>query len=625
MKWAEAPLGKVVRFMGGGTPSKARPEFWQGPIPWVSPKDMVTRDILNSRDHISEGAVTASATQVVPVGSVLIVVRSGILAHTLPIGIARVSLSINQDMKALRPTIDCLSNEYLAYFLQARSRRVLSLCVKRGPTVHSLDVDKLSQIPIPLPTLYEQRRIVEILDHADAIRKKRAEADAKAARILPALFYKLFGDPLTNSMGWDIQELGDLCSVITSGSRGWAMYGGRGNSLFVRTQDVVDGEISSDLLTIEAPSGAEASRTRLQDGDVVVTITGVVGKAAVYRDRGREAYVSQHVALVRTNPSLEPEYLAALANFTAGGTPILARLQYGQTKPGLGFRELRGVRIPLPPIEVQRKFASTIEKVRTIKQSAQIKRERLESLWAGLLHRAFSGNLTAKWRESHMKELLAEMEGQAKALAPRSNENVSAVVKAKRHAGYDMYNKAALAAYIVHRCHEESQPLGRVKLAKLYHLAQSKAKIELTETFAKRAAGPLDDEIFKFLSLAQKNRWVTLDAKQGQLKPVRPGPESGKASEQAAKMLGSTKPMVDDMLDQMKRWSYQTLERWATVLEAVQVIAGAGQHVNVETVKDVIRTHADWVPKLNRQEFSDANIEATLRGLCKLGFVVNLH
>lgn len=420
-----------------------------------------------------------------------------------------------------------------------------------------------------------------------------------------------------------MHELGDLCSAITSGSRGWAIYAGNGNSLFVRTQDVLDGEISSTLLAIDPPSGAEANRTRLQDGDVVITITGVVGKAAVYRDCGRQAYVSQHVALVRTKSSLEPEYLTALANLPAGGTSILARLQYGQIKPGLGFRELRGVRIPLPPIEVQRKFTSIINKIRATKQSTQTSRERLERLWSGLLHRAFSGDLTAKWRESHMKELLAEMEGQARALAARSDVNEASVVKASRHAGYDMYNKAALAAYIVHRCHEENQPLGRVKLAKLYYLAQSKAKIELTETFARRVAGPLDDEIFKFLSLAQKNRWVTLDAKQGQLKPVRPGPDASKAAEQAAKVLGSTKPMVDEMLDQMKSWGHQTLERWATVLEAVQVIASAGQPTNVEAVKDVIRKHPEWVPKLNRQEFADANIEATLQGLYKCGFVVN--
>jgi type I restriction enzyme S subunit len=287
----------------------------------------------------------------------------------------------------------------------------------RGANYPAVTDAVVRRAPIPWPPISEQRRIAEILDQADALRKKRNEADAKADRILPAIFYKMFGDPLSNSRGWDMHELGDLCSAITSGSRGWAIYAGNGDSLFVRTQDVLDGEISSTLLPIDPPSGAEANRTRLQDGDVVITITGVVGKAAVYRDCGRQAYVSQHVALVRTKSSLEPEYLTALANLPAGGASILARLQYGQTKPGLGFRELRGVRIPLPPIEVQRTFVSIINKIRATKKSTQTARERLERLWSGLLHRAFSGDLTAKWREAHMKELLAEMEQQANLLS----------------------------------------------------------------------------------------------------------------------------------------------------------------------------------------------------------------
>jgi len=284
----------------------------------------------------------------------------------------------------------------------------------------AINRSQLARIPLSLPPLSEQRRIVEILDQADALRRKRAEADAKAERILPALFIKMFGNPVTNPKGWDAFELGDLCTKITSGSRGWAKYTGRGDAFFVRTQDINDGEISGDLLAVDPPSGAEAERTRLCCGDVVVTITGMVGKAAVFRAQCQNMYVSQHVALLRPRPSLESEYLAAFANFLAGSVPVLARFQYGQTKPGLGFRELRAARIPLPPIELQRQFVSQAQNIRTLRRNRYCAGAKLEELWSTLLQRAFSGQVTARWREAHMQEILAGMKQQAKWLTGES-------------------------------------------------------------------------------------------------------------------------------------------------------------------------------------------------------------
>jgi hypothetical protein len=77
------------------------------------------------------------------------------------------------------------------------------------------------------------------------------------------------------------------------------------------------------------------------------------------------------------------------------------------------------------------------------------------------------------------------------------------------------------------------------------------------------------------------------------------------------------------MLDQMKGWGYRALERWATVLDASFELTAAGRPATVEGVKDIIQRHPDWVPKLSRDEFSDTNIEATLKGLRGFGFITN--
>lgn len=317
----------------------------------------------------------------------------------------------------LRPQPDVLDSRYLFHFLRTPLLQEEKDRLSGGAIQPAINNDGIARLSIPLPSLSEQRRIVEILDQVDHLRHLRAEADAKADRTLPALYISMFGDPTTNPRGWPTSPLSSLARHITSGSRGWAKYAGRGQAFFVRTQDVQDGEISPDLLPIAPPPGAESERTRLLRGDVVVTITGVVGKAAVVRESARILHVSQHVALVRPDPDcIRPEFLASYANLPLSDVPVLARFQYGQTKPGLGFRELRTASVPLPPIDLQERFSKLSLKIRGLRHSGAQARSQLNLLWRRVLGTAYAGSLTASWRRGNMGELLEEMEHQARRL-----------------------------------------------------------------------------------------------------------------------------------------------------------------------------------------------------------------
>src|SRR5437868_13866969 len=102
--WIWVPLGQLGSWMGGGTPSKSVAAYWaNGSIPWVSPKDMKAEIIQDSEDHITEAAVASSATKFVPTGSVLMVMRSGILRHTFPVAVNADRVTVNQDLRALVP------------------------------------------------------------------------------------------------------------------------------------------------------------------------------------------------------------------------------------------------------------------------------------------------------------------------------------------------------------------------------------------------------------------------------------------------------------------------------------------------------------------------------------------
>jgi type I restriction enzyme S subunit len=186
--WATAPLGVCGTWYGGGTPSKFNDAYWSGgTIPWISPKDMKRLRISDSEDHISTLALQETNVKAFPQGTVLIVIRSGILSRTLPVAVAEVEATMNQDLKGLLPS-EGIESTYVAYFLQAEERDILRQCSKHGTTVASIDTTALHSYMLRFAPLQEQRRIVakieELFSDLDAgvAALKRAKANLKRYR-----------------------------------------------------------------------------------------------------------------------------------------------------------------------------------------------------------------------------------------------------------------------------------------------------------------------------------------------------------------------------------------------------------------------------------------------------------
>jgi type I restriction enzyme S subunit len=191
-------LGEVVEIKGGGTPSKANAAFWNGDIPWVSPKDMKTWEIRDAEDKITREAIYGSATNLLPENAILVVNRSGILKHTLPVGITRRPVAINQDLKALISGPRA-HPEYIAHIVKAAEPIVLRWV--RATTADNFPIESLRSLEIPLPPMEEQRRIAAILDKADALRRKRKRAIESLDGLDQSIFLEIFGDPEPEEMG----------------------------------------------------------------------------------------------------------------------------------------------------------------------------------------------------------------------------------------------------------------------------------------------------------------------------------------------------------------------------------------------------------------------------------------
>lgn len=161
--WAWSTIEALGDVLGGGTPSKANPRFWVGEIPWVSPKDMKVPWLSDSQDHVSSAAVEGSAIRLIPAGSVLMVVRGMILAHSFPVAVSRVEVTINQDMKALVPFQGDIA-PYLLMLLQASRDRILGVVEHSTHGTCKLPFAALATLPLAIPPVAEQHRIVARVD-----------------------------------------------------------------------------------------------------------------------------------------------------------------------------------------------------------------------------------------------------------------------------------------------------------------------------------------------------------------------------------------------------------------------------------------------------------------------------
>jgi len=156
--WKVVRLRFLVQVMSGATPDTGKSEYWDGEIPWVSPKDMKRDEIADSEDHVTSAALTDSALRLVPIGAVLVVVRGMILAHSFPVALTVREVTINQDMKALLCR-GAICPQYLRDFLRAVSRHVVSLADSSAHGTRKLETEILGQLLVCVPPMEEQVKI----------------------------------------------------------------------------------------------------------------------------------------------------------------------------------------------------------------------------------------------------------------------------------------------------------------------------------------------------------------------------------------------------------------------------------------------------------------------------------
>ena len=342
-------------------------------------------------------------------GDILLSVR----APVGPTNLTRETSCIGRGLAAVRVLPRHAIPRFVLYYLKY-IEPILSVRAN-GSTFGAIGRSNLDPLEVPLPPIGEQRRIVEILDQADRLRRLRVQADTKAARVLRALFIKLFEGADTN---WPVRRLGSLLrpqkGALQSGPFGSNLHNSdfvqSGSVLAVGIDNVLDGEfVLGRNRRITSDKYNELMKYTLEKGDVLITIMGTVGRTCVFPGKPSPAICTKHVYRLKLNDAMDPEYLSATLRFSDRVRAQLGARVTGQIVSGITSADLRRLEVSVPPMLLQAEFAKRKREIDDIRHRANRVGSTCDALYDQLTRLAFAGRLTASWRDSRTKELLYDV------------------------------------------------------------------------------------------------------------------------------------------------------------------------------------------------------------------------
>lgn len=374
-------LGSILHFEKGKKPLSQSDSPADGFLPYVDIEAFETGKIKQYTD----------GTKCTPCddGDILIVCdgsRSGLVGRAVKGYVGSTLAKISAD---------CLSDQYLFHFVQGKY--ALLNTKKKGTGTPHLNQELLKQQKLIVPSYSEQERIVarieELFSQLDAGVETLKKTKAQLAVYRQAVLKEAF------SCCAEKKSIREMSSIVTSGSRGWAKYYCDNGAKFIRIGNLTRNKIYIDLDDIQhvqLPDKAEGTRTKLAPNDVLVSITADLGNIGLVPNGIGEAYVNQHIAMIRFNNQMQGEFYAWYLRSEYGQQDLL-RNKRGGGKLGLGLDDIRDSRVPVVSNETAESILSIIEcrlsVCDSIEHTVDLALQQAEAIRQSILKDAFEGRL----------------------------------------------------------------------------------------------------------------------------------------------------------------------------------------------------------------------------------------
>lgn len=417
--WTRASLGELGRWVGGGTPSTSVAEYWDGDIPWVSPKDMKVERLADAEDHVSAAAIEESSTNLVPDGAVLVVTRSGILRHTLPVAVTERAVALNQDLKALVPA-GGVEASYVAWAIRASATAILRECSKAGTTVSNIETSRLLAFAIPVAPLAEQRRIVraieEHLSRLEAACGSLTRVQRRLERWRFATLAALTQHPAPRCRIGDVARVGsgatpkrDRREYWTGGDVPWVMSG-----------QLTRPFVTEPAALITQKALRETSCRVWPKGTLLVALYGEGKTRGHCSELLIDAATNQACAAIQIHDSdIDRDFVKLYFNASYQANRSLSA---GGVQPNLSLGLIKDMTFPCPPVTEQRAIVARIEEdlAHADHLGLAVAEALAESagLRGSILARAFRGELVPQDPNDEPANLLLDRIAAARAARP---------------------------------------------------------------------------------------------------------------------------------------------------------------------------------------------------------------
>lgn len=400
--WKLLELDDVTdKILGGGTPSRLGPSYWNGDIPWVSVKDLSGIRLTDTEESITSEGLANSASRLIPENTAILATRMAVgkLAYFDR------AVAINQDLKAFFPKKNLDWKFFLQWYL-SKSETIAGLAT--GSTVKGIRLEDLRRLPIKLPPFAEQQKIATILSSVDnVIEKTRTQIDK-----LKDLKTGMMQELLTKGIGhtefkdspveripkaWDVKEFNQIFTFKNGVNKGKESFG-HGVPI-ISYRNVYDGGGIDDahIENLVEMTDAELPRFKCNYGDVFFTRTSEtqheIGYGNVYLGKRDDVVYSGFVIRARqTNQFLHAEYCKYAFQSHSIRKQMICNSKY-TTRAGIGSEGLACLKIGIPPIKEQQKIVNVLQSIDTKIIAANQKLISVEQTKKALMQDLLAGNV----------------------------------------------------------------------------------------------------------------------------------------------------------------------------------------------------------------------------------------